>query len=253
MFHYHNRSTDSCGGLTPEVGWNHKKNENVIKIYFLKNTKYFDSFLLNSTDCLNCWNLSLSIVTIASIAVSLVAMMVMSMVSWFWLGLCVSLTIVVSTICSALALMVMMLVMAGLGHDGPNTNKSEDSEEFHVDSLGFSTELPTWWWWPCFILGTIYNVLSTNVSLSLCLSVTSSLDLSHILQSIKVLIIYKNTSTVYSLQTTPSYQQCSKHNLAVGQTFVSHHHHLRVDQIKARFITWNVLFLYSVFLMSAGV
>ena len=89
--------------------------------------------------------------------------------------------------------------------------------------------------------------------MSLCLSVTSSLDLSHILQSIKVLIIYKNTSMVYSLQTTPSYQQCSKHNLAVGQTFVSHHHHLRVDQIKARFITWNVLFLYSVFLMSAGV
>ena len=175
MFHYHNRSTDSCGGLTPEVGWNQQKKknkQNVIKIYFLKNTKYFDSFLLNSTDCLNCWNLSLSIITIASIAVSLVAMMVMSMVSWFWLGFCVSLAIVVSTICSALALMVMMLVMAGLGHDGPNTNKSEDSEEFHVDSLGFSTELPTWWWWPCFILGTIYNVLSTNVSLSLCHIVT---------------------------------------------------------------------------------
>merc|ERR1711997_162716 len=86
--------------------------------------------------------LSLAIIVSTISTIPLMTMMGMSMVSGFWLGLCVSLTIVVSTICSALALMVMMLVMAGLGHDGPNTNKSEDSEEFHVDSLGFSTELP---------------------------------------------------------------------------------------------------------------
>ena len=31
-----------------------QKKQDFSKIYFLENTKYFDSFLLNSTDCLNC-------------------------------------------------------------------------------------------------------------------------------------------------------------------------------------------------------
>ena len=106
-----------------------------------------------------CVSLAIVVSTISSVSIRMSLVMVMPMVTWFWLSLCFSLAIVIS-ISSSLPLMVMVMMMTRLGHDGTNQNKSDDSTEFHVDSLGFSfqdlqgkhpnqSDLHQKLWWKC--------------------------------------------------------------------------------------------------------